>query len=142
MLYINNYRQEYIDNCRARVDTQFIAYQTVVAASKNQSVINLDTAIKALDPHFYSNMVLALESYFVHRARAIEKKDGNPLNEVRMLCNSTINNNSILCMDKTIKYDPAKAILKYRIGDEIKLNEAEFIRFASAFFSEIESKYL
>ena len=142
MLCINKYRQEYIDNCRARVDTQFTAYQTVVAASKNQSVINLDTAIKALDPHFYSNMVLALESYFVHRARAIEKKDGNPMNEVRILCNYTLNNYCILCEYKTIKYDPTKAILKYRIGDEIKLNEAEFIRFASAFFSEIESKYL
>jgi len=142
MLCINNYRQAYIDNCRARVDTQVTAYQIVVAASKNQSITNFDTAIKALEPHFFSNMALALDSYFVHRARAIEKKDGNPMNEVRILCNYTINNYCILCEDKTIKYDPTKAILKYRIGDEIKLNEAEFIRLASAFFAEIERKYL
>jgi hypothetical protein len=142
MLCINNYTQEYIDNCRARVDAQIAAYQTLVATSKTQSVTGFDAAIKALEPHFYSNMLLALDSYFVHRARAVEKKDGNPLNEVRMLCNATINNNSILCEDKTIKYDPAKAILKYRIGDEIKLNEADFIPLASAFFAEIERKYL
>ena len=87
-------------------------------------------------------MVLALDSYFVHRARAIEKKDGNPLNEVRMLCNSMMNNNKIMCADKTIKFAPAKSVLKYRVGDEIKLNEADFILLSSAFFAEIESKYL
>jgi len=87
-------------------------------------------------------MVLALDSYFVHRARAIEKKDGNPLNEVRMLCNSMMNNNDILCADTTIKYNPAKSMLKHRVGDEIKLNEADFILLSSAFFAEIERKYL
>jgi hypothetical protein len=87
-------------------------------------------------------MVLALDSYFVHRTRAIEKKDGNPLNEVRMLCNSMMNNNHMMCADKTIKFDPARSVLKYRVGDEIKLNEADFTLLSSAFFAEIERKYL
>jgi hypothetical protein len=86
-------------------------------------------------------MVLALDRYFVHRARALEKKDGNPLN-VRILCNSMMNNNNRMCADKTIKFDPAKSVLKYRIGDEIKLKEADFVRLSSAFFAEIERKYL
>jgi hypothetical protein len=77
-----------------------------------------------------------------HRARGLEKKDGNPLNEVRILCNSMMNNNDLMCADKTIKFDPAKSVLKYRVGDEIKLNEADFVRLAAAFFAEIESKYL
>ena len=47
-----------------------------------------------------------------------------------------------MCADKTIKFDPAKSVLKYRVGDEIKLNEAEFIRLSSAFFAEFEGKYL
>jgi len=47
-----------------------------------------------------------------------------------------------MCADKTIKFDPAKSVLKYRIGDEVKLMEADFIRLSSAFFAEIESKYL
>ncbi len=33
-----------------------------------------------------------------------------------------------MCADKTIKYDPAKSVLKCRIGDKITLNEADFAR--------------
>ena len=145
MLCVNNYSQKYIDECRSRVAAQVSAYQTLVATARNQTATDeplLYAAIEAFEPHFFNNMVLALDSYFVHRARAIEKKDGNPLNEVRMLCNSMMSNNDRMCADKTIKFDPAKFVLKYRVGDEIKLNEADFILLSSAFFAEIESKYL
>ena len=47
-----------------------------------------------------------------------------------------------MCADKSIKLNTAKSILKYRIGDEIKLNEANFLLLFKAFFAEIESKYL
>lgn len=102
----------------------------------------LNIAIEAFEPHFCNTMVLALDSYFVHRLRAMEMKDGNPLNEVRMLYNSMMNNNNMVCADKTIKYDPAKSVLKYQLGDEIKVKEADFICLSSAFFAEIEGKYL
>lgn len=52
-----------------------------------------------------------------------------------------MNNRKRMSTDKTIKYDPAKSVLKYRVGDDIKVNEAEFIRLSSAFFAEIETKY-
>jgi hypothetical protein len=87
-------------------------------------------------------MVLVLENHFVHRSRTMEGKDGNPLNEVRILCNSTMNNNNKMCTDKTIKFNPAKSVLKYQVGDEIKLNKAGFLQLSNAFFAEIESKYL
>jgi hypothetical protein len=70
----------------------------------------LNAAIEAFEPHFLDKMVLALDSYFVHRARAMETKDGSALNEVGTLCNSMINNNSRMCVDKTIKYDRAKSV--------------------------------
>ena len=72
----------------------------------------------------------------------MEGKDGNPLNEVRILCNSMINNDNKMYVDKTIKYNPAKSILKYQAGDEIKLNKVGFLQLSNAFFAEIESKYL
>ena len=40
----------------------------------------------------------------------MEGKDGNPLNEVRILCNSMMNNNNKMCADKTIKFDSAKSV--------------------------------
>ena len=144
MLCVNNYTQKYIDECHSRVAAQVSAYKTLVATARNKTSTDeplLNAAIEAFEPHFFNNMVLALECYFVHRARAIEKKDGNPLNEVRMLCNSMMNNNNMMCADKTIKFDPAKSVLKYGVGDKIQLKEADFMRLSSAFFDEIERKY-
>ncbi|MBC7870536.1 MAG: hypothetical protein H7Y09_06825 [Chitinophagaceae bacterium] len=43
--------------------------------------------------------------------------------------------------DKTVKLDPAKSLVKVKVGDEIKLNEADFLRIFPAFFAEIERKY-
>ena len=145
MLCVNNYTQKYIDERRSRVAAQVSAYQALVATARNQAANDepqLNAAIEAFEPHYFNNMILVLDNHFVHRARAIEKKDGNPLNEVKMLWNSMMNNGNIVCADKTIKFDPAKSVLKYGVGDEIKLNQADFMLLSSALFAEIESKYL
>ncbi len=44
--------------------------------------------------------------------------------------------------DNTIKFNPDKSVLKYNVEDEIKLNEADFLRLFKAYFAEIERKYL
>lgn len=75
MLCVNNYTQKYIDECRARVAAPVSAYQSLVATARNQTATGeplLNAAIEAFEPHFFNNMVLALDSYFVHRARAME----------------------------------------------------------------------
>jgi hypothetical protein len=144
MLGVDKFSPRYIEACRTRVAEQVAAYQTLATVARNQAAADashLNAAIEAFEAHFFNNMLLALDCYFVNRAREIEKKDGNPLNEVRMLCNSIMNSNGWLGADKTIKYDPAKSVLKYHIGNEIRLNEAEFVRLASAFLAEIEGKY-
>jgi hypothetical protein len=140
MLGVRNYTKEYIDGCRSRVDADLSTYKKLAAAARNQPAGV--KALEAFEITFFNNMVLVLDHLFVHRLRTVEGKDGNPLNEVRLLCDAILNTNNIMGTDKTIKFDPARSVLKYKVGDEIKLNEAHFVLLTKAFFAEIERKFL
>ena len=123
MLCVNNYTQKYIDECRSKVEFQISVYKNLITTAGSKNVTNetkLNAAIESFEPVFFSNMVLVLDNYFVHRSRTMEGKDGNPLNEVRILCNSMMNNNNKMCTDKTIKFNPAKSVLNTRL--EMKSN--------------------
>lgn len=128
MLGVRTYTKKYIGECRAKVEADLAAYKAANA--------------KALEVTFFNNMVLVIDHLFLHRLRAVEGKDGNPLNEVRILADGMLNNHGKLAGDKTIKYVPENSVLKYKLGDEIKVNEAQFTALYKAFFTEIESKYL
>ena len=88
---------------------------------------------------------------FVHRLSGIEGKDGNPLNEVRVLCNSILLNGGKLQVDRlpgwpqsavaSLTLPPEKSLLKLRDGDEVKLSEADFTRLSAAFFAELEKRF-
>ena len=45
---------------------------------------------KKFEVRFFNDQVLLLDLRFVHRLTGIEANDGNPLNEVRVLCNSIL----------------------------------------------------
>lgn len=94
MLGMRKYTQEYIDACRSRVDLDLSAYRSLVAAAKPAS----DKALLngAFEATFFNNMVLILDYLFVHRLATTDGKDGNPLNEVRVMCDSMLNNNNIM----------------------------------------------
>jgi hypothetical protein len=145
ILCINNYTQEYIDDCRAKLDRQVAAYRKLVKTARSHDGAKdgpLGAAIASFEPVFFNNMALVLEGFFVQRSRTIEKKDGNPLNEVRVLCNSMIEGGGIMCAEKSIKLDPAKSVLGYDVGEEIHLREADFARIVDAFLAEVEQKFL
>ncbi|WP_053591731.1 hypothetical protein [Bacillus sp. FJAT-22090] len=145
MLSVYAYSQEYINECRLKVDIQLKTYENLITTAKKQagnSNVELKSAIESFEPNFFNNMVLVLDNYFNNRSRNLEKKDGNPLNEIRMLCDSIKENNCILIQNKTIKYDHAKSVLKYQIGDEIKLRKEDFVLLSKEFFAEIESKFM
>jgi len=142
MLGMKNYSKEYIDRCRKKVDANLRAYRKQVGKSPS----------KEFESSFFNNQVLLLDYMFVHRIAGIEGKDGNPVNEVRVLCNSILLNQGKLQVDKlpgwpnsaggSIKLPPEKSVLKLQTGDEINLTEADFTRLSKAFFAEIERKYL
>jgi len=58
-----------------------------------------------------------------------------------MLCSLIMVNNNIMIAYKTIKYVPAKAVLKYEIGDQIKLNEDDFVQISKALFLKWKLNY-
>ncbi|MFB5089202.1 hypothetical protein PGC35_18745 [Psychrobacillus sp. PGGUH221] len=145
MLSVYAYSQEYINECRLKVDIQLKTYENLITTAKKQagnSNVELKSAIESFEPNFFNNMVLVVDNYFNNRSRNLEKKDGNPLNEVRMLCDSIKENNCILIPNKTIIYDHSKSVLKYQIGDEIKLRKEDFVLLSKEFFAEIESKFM
>jgi hypothetical protein len=135
MLGVSSYAQEYVDSCRASVDRQLAAYRAVIKTAK-------PPAVAKFEPLFFANMVLVLDAAFVNRLRGKEGKDGNPLNEVRMLCTSLLQHDAVFTADKTIKLKPEQTVLHLQIGDPIALTEADFVQLAKAFFAEMEAKFV
>jgi hypothetical protein len=135
MLAVTRYPEAYVAACRKRMDAQLGAYQALAAGAKQADAARFE-------PLFCANLVLALDACFVHRTRGLEGKDGNPLNEVRMLCTALLQHDGVLTADKTIKYDPAKAVLKLKIGDPIALSAPDFKRLSAAFFKEIGARFV
>jgi len=141
MLGMKTYAREYIDACRARVDADLLAYRKQVGKAPS----------KEFEARFFNNQVLLLDYMFVHRLTGIEGKDGNPLNEVRVLCNSILLNKGKIQVDRLpgwpnsassgIKLPLEKSVLKLNAGDEVKLNENDFVRLSKAFFAELEKRY-
>ena len=140
MTAIHYYPREYIHGCRAALAKQVGAFQAFRAAGTKDAKIAATMA--ALEPLYFNSLLLVLEGYFVHRARNIEKKDGNVLNEVRMLTAALMENGGVLEADRAIKYVAEKAVLKIAVGERIALDQAGFMRIAQAFLGEIEARYL
>jgi len=138
---MKKYPKAYIAACRARVDADLRAYRSAVGK----------TPSREFEARFFDDQVLLLDYMFVHRLSGIEGKDGNPLNEVRVLCNSILLNRGKLQVDKLpewpnsavagIKLPPEKSVLKLKSSDEVRLSEADFERLSKAFFAELEKKF-
>jgi hypothetical protein len=142
MLGRKNYTKEEVDHCKAAIDRQLAAYKALVKGVANTADEKAGSALAAFEAEFFNNMTLVLDRYFVHRIRPVAGKDGNPLNEVEMLCDSLMNNNGILQASTVLKLIPEQSVLKLQFGDPIRLTAEEFERLAAAFFAEIELKFL
>ena len=127
MLCQNHYSEEYIARCQQALQSQLEAYARL-------------PEVPEFEPLFFNNLVLVLEMYFMHRGRGQEGKDGNPLNEVRMLAASLLADGK-LQLEKSIKYKPENSILKLKAGDAIRLNRQSFEELAAAYFAEVRRKF-
>jgi hypothetical protein len=128
MLGRTSYPKPYVNAVRARVARVLKAYDKAKPAEPFAAEALLD-------------IVLGLEMAFVHRVRMNEGKDGNVLNEVRMLAASILEFDGVMTLDKTIKWNASRSVTGLEIGDKIALSRKQLGALAEAFFDEIEAKY-
>jgi hypothetical protein len=146
MLGMKNYSREYVDACRAKVDSD------VAAFTDGRNGLEGDAG-EMLEVAYFNNMVLVLDYLFVHRLAGVDGKDGNPLNELRVMCDSILSNGGVMTagtvskssqmrFNKAIKLSPERSVLKYKVGDVIRVHEREFVELSNAVFAEIKTRYL
>lgn len=135
MLGVSQYPQSRIDDCRKMMREQLTAYRAFAKTAASEA------ARTRLETQLMNHLILALDRYFVHRLRGKELKDGNPLNEVRMICTSLLEHGGVFTADPTIKYKVDKSVLKLKIGDRIALTDRQFEELAEAFLADLEAKF-
>jgi len=144
MLGMKEYDGDYIDACRSRVETQTAMFREVAQAARDHGdadVSGLEGALESLESEYFNNMLLVLEGYFVHRLRGVEGKDGNALNEVRVLARSLMENGGTVMEDAQIALDPERSVLGLRVGEPVRLTLQQYTRLSNAFFRELERRF-
>jgi hypothetical protein len=129
MLGVKAYPREYVDSCRAKVASDIAAFGALKGANSG------------FEATYFNNLVIVLEAMFVHRLRTLEGKDGNPLNEVRVLVNSLLEHGGELTADKSIKLVSSKSVLGLEYGERVALTREGFGQLSEAFFAEIDAKF-
>lgn len=131
MLAVTNYSPDYVRSCKAAVAAQVAAFAALPEGK----------AKAAFAPGYFNAMVLALDSWFLHRQRSNEGKEGGPLNELRLLCDGIKDNGGFLGASTTIKYKPERSVTGIAVGEAIVLDAARFEALADAVFADVRKRY-
>lgn len=137
MLSMTTYDPTYIEAVRAAVRQRSEAIITLRTAAGDTGA----SAVDEFETTFFNDQVIRLDAAFVHRMRGREGKDGNALNEVRVLSGSLLEHGGIVTIEKSIKWTPATTVLGLDAGDTIAVRADEFARLADAFLIDLEAKY-
>ena len=139
MLAQNTYPMSYINHARREIAEHVLAYEEVVATAASDT--RSKAALAAFEPRMVRHLLMALDGYFAHRTRAIEKKDGGALNEVRWLCEAVMSHAGVLPNPPVGSMKPENTISGLGAGDEVTMDAAPFALLAEAFLGEIETKF-
>jgi hypothetical protein len=143
MLGRKTYTPEEIDHAKTAIADQVEAYQKLVKANAGKTAnAKVDAALMAFEPLFFNNLLLALDRPFVHRVRGVTGKDGNPLNEVELICESLMNDNGVLTRSTVLKLVPDDSVSQIQFGETIRLTVTQFRALSAAFFAELEARFL
>src|SRR4051812_40806429 len=136
MLMRADYPKVYVKSVRSMVADNVAAYEKLRLKPGND-----------FEQGYVHQLLLALDSYFTHRGRAMEGKDGNPLNEVRMITDSLQGNDAhgpivpLLAANSTIKYKAEDSVLGLEIGEPLDLSVADHEKLALAFLDELQRRF-
>jgi hypothetical protein len=129
MLAVSRYAPEYIERCR---DT---FHATIAACGKGLS------STKG-EPLVTRQLIVALDGWFAQRTRGMEGKDGNPMNEVRLLASSITNHAGVLTLEKGLRLTAEGSVLGLSPGDRISPSLHDLAHLVDAFLDAIERTYV
>jgi hypothetical protein len=110
--------------------------------SRNNRPIGPSFAILSIESLIVASAIPAPDGLFVYKDRAIELKDGDPLNELMVLYCLMMNRNGVMCADKMIRLDPGISVLNCEVDNEIILIAAHIALLSPTFLAEIEKNNL
>ncbi len=126
-------RSRTLAHARAAVGEQLTAYRALVKALGEASTDPKGTsALEALEPLLFNNMVLVLSRHVVHRLRMVTGTDGGAPNEVELRAHSLIHNDAVLRANDVIRYAAEKSVLQLGTGDRIRLSAAQLEELSAA----------
>jgi hypothetical protein len=124
MLLRTGYDRHYVAACRESVGAAVEELRRVGAGSAA-----------------WNQLLPALDRWFELRNPKVEGRDGNPLNEVRVLAMCVTEHGSVVAIPKGIKLAPETSVLGFAEGEEISLDGDAFERLFDAFLAEVEAKF-
>lgn len=126
----NSYTSDELESCRDHADALLAAWQ----ANEVEDA--------TLENLVFGQAVVALDAWFVHRLRTLEGKDGNAMNEVRVLADSIVANGGILRVDGPITWEPERTRLGFAVGDEVLVTADGYERLAAAYLDAIGDTFV
>jgi hypothetical protein len=133
--------QDYIDTCRARVESQIVAFREFAGAVSRvgtEADPGLESMLESLEYDYFNNMVIVLHAYFADRVNHGPRPPGPIATEVAALRRSLIEGDGALLADDDAPEVPG--VLGLAPGDSIQLTQQSFSRLAGAYFAEIERR--
>lgn len=128
MLGRKNYPREYIERCQRDIEAQIAEFN------------ELPPVTASFASRLAGHLVIVMDACFVNRLRATEGKDGNALNEVRLLAQSLMYGDTVVD-DSTVTWHKDAMVLGLTKGDDLELGISDVDKLQQAFFGQMLDKY-
>ena len=125
----SSYTSDEIESCRDNCDALLAAWGAN------------DVEDSTLESLVFGQAVVVLHTWFGHRQRGLEGDDGNPMNEVRVIADSIVDNDAVLRVEGPITWVPERTVLRLAVGDEVEITANGFERLTAAYLAAIEATY-